>query len=237
MTHTKGIAMIAMVASLILVTGTAAAQSADASPVQATDEGQADVSDTPFQDGSGSATVGTGAGVITAANISAEQPTDNWAGLYGNATGTLVLGDNSDNSLYEWDARAEYVMATTGTVSDFTSLTGSTDFDTSLNGISAITSDGSDNATETFNDTASTGYSGDNTNIAKTFDGNNDQAWTTALEATSSSPGNTLSNYVFTAVAQPGSSNTAWDGSQADYQAIVPEDDTVSDYTLYMELQ
>lgn len=228
MTHTKGIAVVAMVASLILVTGTAAAQStvnqadADGTP---TDQGS-------FSDTAGSASASTSSGTITSANITTEQSTEAWAGLYGNATGTLVLGDGTDR-LYEWDAVADYVFASTASGVDFTNVQ-------ALNDISNLNSavgygDQSDNATETYNTTA-TGYSGSTTDAAESFDGSNNAAWTTAVETVN--PGSTtLSDFVFTAVAQPRSATTAYDGSQADYQALVPEDGTVSAYNLYLELK
>ncbi|HIQ49782.1 MAG TPA: hypothetical protein EYH56_01160, partial [Nanoarchaeota archaeon] len=49
------------------------------------------------------------AGNITLVNITTEQSTYHWAGIYGNATGKLVLGDAQSNRMYEWVAKAKYV--------------------------------------------------------------------------------------------------------------------------------
>jgi len=229
MTHTKGIAIFAMVASLILATGLATAQNTD--PQQAVDEGI--TGQGGFTGAGGSASQTTSPGTVYEANVSSEQSTGNWAGLFGNATGNLVLGDSGDNRLYEWEARAEYVLASTSGAITWSNVQGAAASD--LNG--AITNFGSqsDNATETFNETA-TGYSGASTDAALTFDGSGSQAWTTALEATAASPVS-ISDFVFTGVAQPNSGTTAYDGSGADYQVIVPETGNSNTYNLYLELQ
>lgn len=229
MNHTKGIAIFAMVASLILATGLATAQTTD--PQQATDEGI--TGQGGFGGTAGSASQTTSPGTIYEANVSAEQSTGNWAGLFGNATGKLVLGTSTDDRLYEWEARAEYVMASTAG-----SITWSNVEDATASALnSAITNfdQQSDNATQTFNETAA-GYSGTSGDAALTFDGSGSQAWTTALEATSGSPGS-ISDFVFTGVAQPGPGTTAYDGSGADYQVIVPETGNSNTYNLYLELQ
>ena len=228
MNHTKGIAIFAMVASLILATGMAAAQSS----VSQADSDGGTTSVGPFSSTTGSATADTSSGQITSANISTEQTTDRWAGLYGNATGTLVLGDGTDR-LYEWDAAAEYVFASTATGIDFTSLQGATANDLSnALGYGAV----SDNATETYNETGINTFDTTTTEGALSFDGSNNQAWETALLSTTAGATN-LNEFVFTANAQPNSATTAYDGSEADYQALVPEDGSVSAYNLYLELQ
>jgi hypothetical protein len=231
MTKRKRIAVFAMVASLILGTGMVTAQS---SPDEANTQGTT-TDYGPFTDSGGPDTVTTNPGEITSANVTAEQTTERWAGLFGNATGTIVLGSSDTDRLYEWDARAEYVFASTNGSVDFTTL-GTADA-ASLNGLSSLSyGDSSDNATKTFSTTSSSSYSGASTDAALTYNGGNSPVWTTALEAATASP-TQLSHYVFTGVAQPDAGETAYDGSTADYQVIVPQDGGVSSYSLYMELQ
>ena len=54
-------------------------------------------------------TVKVEAGNVTLANITTNQSTYHWAGVFGNATGKLILGDASGYKLYEWVAKAVYV--------------------------------------------------------------------------------------------------------------------------------
>jgi hypothetical protein len=221
MTRRKSIAVFAMVASLVLATGIAAAQSG-ATVDSSSDQGEYSGPTSPGQ-------VDADGGNVTYANLSTSQTTDNWAGVFGNATGTLVLGDGTDR-LFEWDAVADYVFASTGTV-DFSSISGGT-----ASGLASNLNYGvvSDNATQTFDDGDTTvdvngGVTGD---TALTYDQSDNEVWETVYLTDGS-------NDVFAGVTQPYSSETSYAGTDADYQIILPEDNTGSaaSFNVYMELQ
>ncbi|WP_414838024.1 hypothetical protein ACK3SF_01330 [Candidatus Nanosalina sp. VS9-1] len=222
----KSIAVLAMVASLILAAGAAAAQ--DNTPAGTTiDEGQ--TLDEYFN--SQEQSVDLDGGNVTAANLSAEQSTDSWAGLYGNATGSLVLGTGDSGSvLYNWDASAENVFASSASVT-WTNLTNGTaeDVDSYYSFLS-----GSDNAVNTFTSGNTTITLDGEDYKGETAMTNNDAgsgAWSTVALLDNSSE----KNPVFTGIV--GEDATAFNGDSADYQLILPaEDDSVNSFNMYLEL-
>lgn len=230
MTHTKGIAIVAMVASLILVTGAASAQTIGNATAGAQSQGAIDRGD---YNETQSDTVNTDPGHIYAVNVTSKQSTRNWAGLYGNATGSLLLGDDNDATLYSWNAKAEYVYASNASSPDFTTLGSATDNDVQT---AFGFTDSSDNATQTL----SSGYSvapATNSSFSTTGVTTNSAggtSWTTAVIQDGAN------NLIFTGVVQ--NNGVAYNGATADYQAMVPTADgslsgATQTYHLYMELQ
>ena len=223
MTHTKGIAIFAMVASLILATGMAAAQT----PGAATTSGFND--DGNFSAPTSGDTVSTDPGHVYSANVSTQGSTTNWAGLYGNATGTLVLGDDSSR-LYEWTARGEYVYATLDTnIVDFSSVSSATA--QSVQGNFSF-SQGSDNATETLTNSVTLSPTGTSvtTDGVQSYDGSSNPFWETGVIADAND------NLLFTGVVD-NTGATAYNSEVADYQAMVPSAGSAQTYSMYLELQ
>lgn len=227
----KSIAVLAMVASLILAVGAAAAQNEPAG----TSISEGATLDEYFNTSAN--TIDLDGGNVTEANLSAEQSTDNWAGLYGNATGNLVLGAGDDGSvLYNWDAEAQNVFAASGSV-EWVNLSDSNA--TNVNNYYSL-GDTSDNATETLTESGSidldgTTYNGD---AVSTNDGTDSAAWeTVALEDNSSETRQNGADLpVFAGIV--GQSTSAFNGEVADYQLMLPADDSADaeTYNMYLEL-
>lgn len=225
----KSIAVLAMVASLVLAAGTAAAQDnqptqSQISDVENLDEYFSESSDSVDLDG----------GNVTQADLSSEQSTDNWAGLYGNASGTLVLGAGTDGDvLYDWDASADSVFAASddvvwsnitdgyaGTVDGFYDITGSDDANATFTA----------NTNETV-DVSETEYEG---STALT-NGDSEEAWSTIVLEDNSSDEETDNLPVFAGIV--GEGDAAFNGDEADYQMILPaEDENPRSFDMYLEL-
>ena len=187
------------------------------------------------------------AGQITQANLTTEQSTYHWAGVYGNATGTLVLGDSSNKKMYEWPAKANYVFFTTDTQITWDSLTNATCSDIEASGVYDFLSGASDSCENTFTTVAnfqpkSISVSITNANAAKTYDGETPQTpyWTTIALKDAGTP-SSRDDIVFVGVVD-NSGHSAYDGSTfVNYQAILPEDGENGDtsattYYIWIEL-
>ncbi len=64
-------------------------------------------------------------GNVSQVNVSSVQVTDKWVGFYGEVSGSIVLGDSTGHTFYQWtisDPSGAVVYATNGTVSDWSSL-------------------------------------------------------------------------------------------------------------------
>jgi|GEM_PF-1746451 len=226
----KSIAVLAMVASLVLAAGTAAAQNAPA---------EADVDDESVLDEldfTSSDTVTTEGGNVTNANLSTQQSTDEFAGIYGQTDGSLVLGSNNNNDvLYNWSATADYVFASNG------SVTWSNLSDSNASNVDNYFGipEGADDAEATYDEPTrqsitldGQSYEGD---AALTFNSTGEGDWTTlTLEDNSSATGQP-DLPVF--AGEVGEGSDAFNGDAADYQLIVPaSDSTTTSYSMYLEL-
>ncbi len=172
-------------------------------------------------------TINVYAGNITEANITTEQSTYHWAGIYGNASGYLVLGDSSGYKMYRWVAKAKYVYFDNESVINWGSLN-ATDCGT-IDALYPFLSGASDDCAYTFTTTASfySPATGDNvasTIAAQTYDGTGTPYWyTIALNDT------VAKNVVFVGEVSTG---TAYNGATfANYQVILPEDGSNGDTT------
>ena len=231
----KSIAVLAMVASLVLAAGTAAAQTntpgeADVESQLTLDEYQPETTSTADLDG----------GNVTNANISAQQSTDQWAGVYGTANGSLVLGagtQGTDGSLlYEWEADADEVYASNGSVVWSNIINGDASTVDSYFGIS-----GSDSAVNTFTATTQTVTVGPQSvggDTALTYNSTGDGDWSTIILEDNSSAVGTTNLPVFAGIVGEGSD--AFNDDTADYQLLLPAEDgdtgTTTSYNMYLEL-
>lgn len=165
-------------------------------------------------------------GNVTTANLSSVQSTDNWAGLYGNATGNLVLG--SDNIFYNWDAEPQLVLAANDTI-NWQNL--STPTPTEIDDYYGL--DGSDRAEVTLDTPTevtlgNTTY--ENAPSARTYNGTEIAKWVTATLSDGTTP-------VFVGKTRTDGS-TAFTGEVANYQMMIPTGgDKVVPYSLYMDLE
>ena len=231
----KSIAVLAMVASLVLAAGTAAAQDnypADTTMAQENlSEYSLSTADTADLDG----------GNVSNVNLSSEQSTDQWAGVYGTADGSLVLGNGTDGSLlYSWNADADNVFASNGSV----------DWKNMENGRATTVdnyfglADGSDNATNTFTTdeggtpTIDSGDLSVTGNGTQTFESGETEAWTTVvLESNTSASSDTDETNlpVFAGIVDEGTN--AFNGETADYQLLLPaQDEVTTSYNMYLSL-
>ncbi len=228
----KSIAVLAMVASLILATTAVAAQ--DNQPTQSS-VSDVDTLDQYFAESDDEVEVY--GGNVTQANLDSEQSTDNWAGIYGNASGNLVLGAGEEGDvLFDWDASADYVFASSDDVvwSNITNGTAET-----VNNFYGLEVEDSDSAEDTFNaednatvDVAREEYEGD----TALTNGDEDEEWSTVVLEDNSSDIDTTNVPVFSGIV--GEGDSAFNGDEADYQMILPaEDDTEPrSFDMYLEL-
>ncbi len=179
-------------------------------------------------------TIDLESGNITEANLTTEMSTYRWTGLFGTASGDIVLGDAADNVLFDWTAVGRTVFASTAASVAWASLAAASaaDIETAF----PFTNTGSDNATGTFAGTAAL-----NTGLfniagaarALTYDNTGTPTWETlALDD--------AGTIVFAGPVQ--SSGTAYSGDTVDYQMILPEDGTGFNaapqaYNLWVELE
>ena len=180
------------------------------------------------------------AGNITQAIISAQQSTYHWTGIYGNATGTLVLGDASSNKMYTWTATASYVFFDDDSTINWGTIDNATctDVGTSFSFVADSTG-ASDSCSNTFNETGATNFKSIgnvlNTVYAMTYDNTGARVWITYAVK------DTTANDVFFAAKTDNTPGTAYDGTAANYQAILPEngengDTTATPYYIWIEL-
>jgi hypothetical protein len=181
--------------------------------------------------GSASAAVSLEAGNITQANVASNMSTFKWAGLLGNASGSLKLGDASSNVMYSWNALGKLVYASR-VAPAWATLADANAGD--VTGAFAFLGAGSDAYATTF-----TG--GSESIGSNLFTINSDFAQTLSSAA---STWKTYSltdgaNIVFAGLVS--ATGTAYNGHTVDYQMIIPEDGTngnqvLTAWNLYLEL-
>ena len=226
----KSIAVLAMVASLVLAAGTAAAQNA---PAEADVDDQSVLDELDF---TSSDTVTTDGGNVTNANLSTQQSTDEFAGIYGQTDGSLVLGSNTnDDVLYNWSATADYVFASNGSV-EWSNLSDSNA--SNVDNYFGIP-DGADDAGQTYDEpgTENIVLNGETLNgdHALTYNSTGEGDWSTVVLEDNSSATGQPDLPVFAGIVGEGSD--AFNGDAADYQLIVPASDgTTTSYNMYLEL-
>lgn len=168
-------------------------------------------------------------GRISAANVSSVQSTDDWAGIYGNASGDISLGDETGDVLFRWPAEPDLIFAANDTVSwseirqaDLTAVD-------EYFGIQ----DQSDSAVNTFEEERNYEFNGielSDTPSVRTYNASMEQEWVTSILSDGETP-------VFLGEARS-DNQTSFDGKISDYQMMVPAREREgTTYSMYMEIR
>ena len=188
----------------------------------------------------GAQSVDVTSGKIRNADLTAAMSTYRWAGLFGNATGTIILASGtgtSANKMFEWAANASLVFASTAGSVSWGSLSAATEGD--VTGQFTHLATGSDRYAATFvdNETLTTQTVADGSidavSYAITMDDTPSDHWKTYALSDGS-------NVVFAGLVEPAGHNS-YDGTLSQFQMILPEDGTLTDgnpttYNLWLEL-
>lgn len=168
-------------------------------------------------------------GNISSARLSATQSTDHWAGLYGNASGQLVLG--SEDTFYSWEAQPNTIIASNSTIEWQSLQTATVENIDSYYGLDTETD--SDSAEDTLlNQTDITigNTTIEGTPSVKTYNGTEVPTWITGALSDGTSP-------LFAGKART-NETTAFTGEIANYQMMIPTGrDRIVSYSLYMDLE
>lgn len=167
-------------------------------------------------------------GNITRANLTTTQATDNWAGIYGNATGDLVLG--TEAIFFQWDAVPQLVIAANHTV-EWDNLQSAT-----VENVDRYygMQDLSDSAENTLTNTEEFEIGDtqiENAPSIQTYNGTRQPLWITGALSDGEEPlfaGEALDN-----------DSTAFTGEIANYQMMVPTggDEQLIPYSMYMTVE
>ena len=171
-------------------------------------------------------------------NVSTEQSTYRWAGILGNVTGHIVLGDSNAHKMFDWVAQGVWLYATNAGSIDWTNTWSNATCANVTTAFSFLAS-GSDKCSNTFTNTDNfysdaTGQNVTGTIEAETNDDTGTAYWKTMAVNDGS---NTI---VF--VSPVGTNHNGFSGQSVQYQTILPEDGTNGDttattYNLWVELQ
>jgi hypothetical protein len=198
--------------------------------------GGADVTNEQSESGTGTSvdTSSIEGGNVTYADVTSNQITGNWAGFFGNVSGGLVLEDASANSFYEWaidNWDGAVVYAASGSVSDWTG--GNIGPLSNVNAPAHIQSAGTDNFTNTFNETGdfnSTSLNEGSVPYVNTWqDGSRGTLQTYALYSTADS------EQIWAGLVDDDSSSFKGATTTVDYQILVPAEGSTT-YSFYLEL-
>jgi hypothetical protein len=157
------------------------------------------------------------AGNITRVALVSNMTTLRWTGLYGNASGSLKLGDSGGIVMYSWAAQGNLVYLSQ------TTPTWATLADASAANVDAVYTFVGGSAADNYTNTFSNAPENIGSNI---FTLTSDYATTLSGAATTWKTYSLTdgSNIVFT--GKVSHSGTAYDGEAVDYQMIIPEDGT-----------
>ena len=223
----KKLAFIAILAITMLLT---LALATAATPGEASVSGVSDKGEYNFTT---TDTLSVEAGNITYADLDTNMSTYRWAGIFGNVSGNIVLGDSANNQMFTWTAKGRVVYASEAASVTWSSMAAEDGSHVAgyYNGASE-----SDNFTNTF-----TGTEAVDSGIKAVA------AAPTATTLGGTSNWKTYALYDGSAVVFAGNvlvaGDTAYDGSSSvNYQMIVPEDGTAGNtaataYNLWVELQ
>jgi len=178
-------------------------------------------------------------GYIYPRNLHGVMQTMKWAAIYGDATGQIVLANASGTSLYEWPIDSitnGHAIFTENDAPAWSSLGAGTaaEVDSTWSFGSA-----SDNATNTFNATESDTINAISATVpvVKTYKSTGENYWETYLWKLGS--GTAKDNFVFAGKVHD--NEDAFDGTTADFQALVPVevtgDSSTETYYAYVELE
>ncbi len=174
-------------------------------------------------------------GTIYSANLDGQHSTYRWAGVYGNVTGTIILGDSASNILYQWTAIGKYVYLDDDTTVDWPNLLAATCTD--VENVYSFLTGASDNCANTFTGSASFNSGLIPLTIASTIAASTLNNASTAVWDTLALKDGTNNDVVFVGVAQNPAAY-AYNGELANYQVIIPESSTVgTQWNIWIELQ
>ncbi len=189
---------------------------------------------------SSAGSVNVNAGHTYLTNLSAEQSTYHWAGLFGNVTGKIVLGDTSSFKMFEWDAIGQWVYASIASALTWTGTWDAATCSDVESAFSFLTGASDDcahtfTATDNFNSEA-TGQSASSTIEAQTYDNTTTAYWNTMVVK----DGAATPNLVFVAPVETG--HKSFNNQTVQYQMILPEnggngDTSPTQYYLWVELK
>lgn len=179
-------------------------------------------------------TADVGAGNTYSANLVTNMSTYRWAGLTGNVTGNIVLGDSNSNQMFTWSAVGRVVYASTAGTIAWGSLA-----DAAVTDMPSYITGGadSDNYTQTFTGSVEGFGSGIfdslTSDYAATYNSTGGAAWKTYSLKEGA-------NLVWASTVVENGND--FRGNTADYQMLLPEDGTGNDavatsYNLWVELQ
>lgn len=171
------------------------------------------------------------AGHVHTADVNSNMSTARWAGLLGNVTGNIILGDGSNDTLFSWaNAGGNLVYASTAADPVWASIADATNSDmpTFLTGGSD-----SDNYASTF--------VGGSENIGSNLYTLSSDYATTLSAASVWKTYSLKSGSDLIWAGKVVEDGTSYSGSTVDYQMIIPEDGTAGDttataYNLWVEL-
>lgn len=176
----------------------------------------------------------TEGGNISAVNVAGSTLTDRWAAYFGNVSGTILLADSTNASVYTWawtSSNGGEVCLSTGPAYVFTSAVAAvpSEIDTAFSLGAA-----SDNATKTFTTTGCTLNFNSIASIINIPDVSTTGGFVTcAIKA----GGTAKANHAF--CTKINDSGTAYNSASANYQVMVPTEPVVATtetYYFYMEL-
>jgi len=185
---------------------------------------------------SGAGTVSMLSGNITNANLSTSMSTYRWAGLFGNASGSLRLADLLGVNMYVWAGQARMVYACLGANPDWTTLQDATGPEIIALAAFSFLTNGSDSYAATFNGAAENIQSGIFSTLTSDYAtpmSSNSTPWRTY------SLRDGTSNIVFAGKALP--SGRAYNGEVVDYEMMIPENgvgnnEASTTWNLFIEL-
>lgn len=177
-------------------------------------------------------------GNVTSASLQTNLSTYRWAGLYGNVTGNIVLGDSDENQLFTWTASGRVVYASELAAPSWADLADANEAAVEADYAFLDSTDSSDGYNTTF------------VGVAEAFGSLIWPAVTSDFATTLSSGATTWKTYSLTDAsggtdiifASPVSGEgVAFDGETADFQMMVPEDGEAGDnapttFNLWVEL-
>lgn len=166
-------------------------------------------------------------------NMEATMATYHWAGIYGNASGTIQLGDDENNSMVAWTADGRYLYFNNDNSVNWSALGAAISDDVSDEYIFLL--NGSDCADNAFNETVEWSSSilpAINTTAAPTI--GTSPWYTLALKEASS-------DVIFVGEIET-PARPSFDGTPSNYQILLPENGDGGDanptgYYVWMELE
>lgn len=180
-----------------------------------------------------SVTIATG--TIYSANLNGQHSTYRWAGIYGNVTGTIVLGDSNSDIMYQWTAVGKYVYLDDDSTVSWSNLAAATCTD--VENVYSFLVGASDDCANTFNGTSSFNSGLIPLNIASTIAASTLNNASTAVWDTLALKDTSNNDVVFVGVAQNPAAY-AYNGDLANYQVIIPENSNAgTQWNIWIELQ